>query len=80
MDEINTIAIEHDLIVIEDAAHALEATYKGLPCISLLQLFDFKDYRLKQNFEEHFRKAGCNIQIPDSLEKFHLICKDNLNN
>jgi perosamine synthetase len=29
MDEINALAQQHDIIVIEDAAHALGATYKG---------------------------------------------------
>jgi perosamine synthetase len=31
MDEINTIAAENGMLVVEDAAHALGATYKGRP-------------------------------------------------
>lgn len=35
MDAINAIAREHNLIVIEDAAHAIGATYKGRQCGTL---------------------------------------------
>jgi perosamine synthetase len=44
MDEINSIAKEHNLIVIEDAAHALGATYKGRPigAISDYSCFSFQ--------------------------------------
>lgn len=31
MDEILSLAKEHDLIIVEDCAHAIEATYKGQP-------------------------------------------------
>ena len=31
LDELNALAAEHDLAVIEDAAHALGATYRGRP-------------------------------------------------
>lgn len=44
MDEINKLASEHGLIVIEDAAHALGATYKGKPigAISRFTAFSFQ--------------------------------------
>lgn len=44
MDEINKIASDHDLIVIEDAAHALGATYKEKPigAISRFTAFSFQ--------------------------------------
>lgn len=44
MDEINALARRHDLIVIEDAAHALGATYKGRPigAISRFTAFSFQ--------------------------------------
>ncbi|MCX6844372.1 MAG: DegT/DnrJ/EryC1/StrS family aminotransferase [candidate division WOR-3 bacterium] len=44
MDEINAIAAEHGLAVIEDAAHALGATYKGKPigAISRFTAFSFQ--------------------------------------
>ncbi len=44
MDEINEIAQRHNLIVIEDAAHALGATYKGRPigAISDFTCFSFQ--------------------------------------
>lgn len=43
LDEIRSIAKEHDLIVIEDAAHALGATYKGkrIGSISDMTMFSF---------------------------------------
>ena len=44
LDEINDIAREHDLAVIEDAAHALGATYKGKPvgAVSRFTAFSFQ--------------------------------------
>jgi len=44
MDEIRKIAIEHDLPVIEDAAHALGAMYRGKPigAISEYTIFSFQ--------------------------------------
>jgi perosamine synthetase len=44
LDEIETLAREHDLAVIEDAAHALGATYKGRPvgAISRFTVFSFQ--------------------------------------
>ena len=44
LDEINEIAREHDLAVIEDAAHALGATYKGQPvgAVSRFTAFSFQ--------------------------------------
>jgi len=43
MDAIETIARKHDLIVIEDAAHAIESVYKGrkIGSISTLTCFSF---------------------------------------
>ncbi len=44
MDELNRIAKEHNLAVVEDAAHALGATYKGEPIgtISRFTAFSFQ--------------------------------------
>lgn len=44
LDEINSIANEHNIPVIEDAAHALGATYKGRPVgtISRMTCFSFQ--------------------------------------
>jgi perosamine synthetase len=44
MDEINALAARHGLVVIEDAAHALGATYKGKPVgsISSFTVFSFQ--------------------------------------
>jgi perosamine synthetase len=43
MDEINGVAAEHDLAVVEDAAHALGATYHGHPigAVSRFTAFSF---------------------------------------
>lgn len=44
LDEINTIAEQHGLAVVEDAAHALGATYKGQPIggVSRFTAFSFQ--------------------------------------
>jgi len=47
MDEINAIAREHSLCVIEDAAHALGATYKGKPVGSLSDFTAFSFQAIK---------------------------------
>lgn len=47
MDEINAIAREHDLAVVEDAAHALGATYKGKPVGSLSRFTAFSFQAIK---------------------------------
>lgn len=47
MDEIHVIAQEHDLIVIEDAAHALGADYKGRKIGSLSDLTTFSFHPVK---------------------------------
>lgn len=47
MDEINKIASDHDLIVIEDAAHALGATYKEKPIGSISQFTAFSFQAIK---------------------------------
>ncbi|MFP3471524.1 DegT/DnrJ/EryC1/StrS family aminotransferase, partial [Micrococcus sp. SIMBA_144] len=43
LDKIKEIAAKHDLVVIEDAAHALGATYKGqkVGSISDMTMFSF---------------------------------------
>ena len=48
MDEISNIAKEHNLIVIEDAAHALGASYKGKPIgsISPFTCFSFQAIKM----------------------------------
>ncbi|MGA2625204.1 MAG: DegT/DnrJ/EryC1/StrS family aminotransferase [Bacteroidota bacterium] len=47
LDEINAIAREHDLAVIEDAAHALGATYKGKPVGSISRFTAFSFQAIK---------------------------------
>jgi perosamine synthetase len=47
MDEINAIASEHGLAVVEDAAHALGATYKGRPVGTLSRFTAFSFQAIK---------------------------------
>ncbi|MEM3101651.1 MAG: DegT/DnrJ/EryC1/StrS family aminotransferase, partial [Candidatus Nitrosotenuis sp.] len=47
MDEINEIAKEHNLAVIDDAAHALGATYKGKPVGSISRFTAFSFQAIK---------------------------------
>lgn len=47
MDEINTLAKEYGLVVIEDAAHALSATYKGRNVGTLAHAACFSFYATK---------------------------------
>ncbi len=47
MDAIETIAQKHDLIVIEDAAHAIESAYEGQKIGSISQLTAFSFYVTK---------------------------------
>lgn len=47
IDELNKIAKEYDLVVIEDAAHALGATYKGKPIGSISQFTAFSFQAIK---------------------------------
>ncbi len=47
MDEINAIAKKHNLIVIEDGAHAIGATYKGKPVGSLADMTIFSFHPVK---------------------------------
>lgn len=47
MDEINQIAQEYNLVVIEDAAHALGATYKGKPIGSISRFTAFSFQAIK---------------------------------
>ncbi|MBI5739129.1 MAG: DegT/DnrJ/EryC1/StrS family aminotransferase [Nitrospirae bacterium] len=47
LDEINAIAKQHNLAVIEDAAHALGATYKGRPIGSISRFTAFSFQAIK---------------------------------
>ncbi len=47
MDEINAIAKEHNLVVVEDAAHAFGATYKGKPIGSISRFTAFSFQAIK---------------------------------
>lgn len=47
MDEINSIAKDYDLAVIEDAAHALGTTYKGKPIGSIFRFTAFSFQAIK---------------------------------
>lgn len=49
MDEINTIAKKHDLVVIEDAAQAVGSTYKGR-CAGTLSLFGCYSFHETKNY------------------------------
>lgn len=48
MDEINELAKKHNLIVIEDAAHALGSTYKSKPIGSISDFTSFSFQAIKQ--------------------------------
>ena len=47
LDEINALAARHNLVVIEDAAHALGATYRGRPVGGLAHLTTFSLHPVK---------------------------------
>jgi perosamine synthetase len=47
MDNLNAVALEHGLTVIEDAAHALGATYKGRPVGTLSRFTAFSFQAIK---------------------------------
>lgn len=47
MAEINTIAKKNDLVIIEDAAHACGATYKGMPVGAISQFTAFSFQAIK---------------------------------
>jgi perosamine synthetase len=47
LEEINALAVRHHLVVIEDAAHALGATYRGRPIGSLAHLTAFSLHPVK---------------------------------
>lgn len=63
MDKINRIAKEHDLIVIEDAAHSLGATYKGKRVGTLADMTMFSFHPVK-----HITTAEGGIIVTDSAE------------
>ena len=67
LDELHALAAEHNLIVIEDAAHALGATYKGKPIggLSAMTMFSFHPVKhittgeggvITTNNEEYYKK------------------------
>ncbi|PKH10360.1 UDP-4-amino-4,6-dideoxy-N-acetyl-beta-L-altrosamine transaminase [Planomicrobium sp. MB-3u-38] len=67
LDELHALAAEHNLIVIEDAAHALGATYKGKPVggLSAMTMFSFHPVKhittgeggvITTNNEEYYKK------------------------
>lgn len=47
LDEINELAVRHNLVVIEDAAHALGATYRGRPVGGVAHLTTFSLHPVK---------------------------------
>ncbi len=47
LDELRTVAERHDLVLIEDAAHALGATYKGQPVGAISHLTTFSTHPVK---------------------------------
>lgn len=59
MDEINKIARKHKLVVIEDAAHALGATYKNKPVGSISPLTCFSFQAIKHVTTGDGGAVGC---------------------
>jgi perosamine synthetase len=47
LDEVMTLAAKHDLVVIEDACHAVGATYRGRPIGSIAHLSTFSFHPVK---------------------------------
>jgi perosamine synthetase len=67
MDELNALAREHSLVVIEDAAQALGATYKGRPVGSISRLTAFSFQAIK-HLTTGDGGALCCLDEPDYLE------------
>lgn len=65
MDAIHTIAQEHDLIVIEDAAHALGADYKGRKVGNISELTTFSFHPVK-----HITTAEGGMILTNSKELY----------
>lgn len=63
MDEIRKIAVNHNLVVIEDAAHSLGATYKGRNVGTLADMTMFSFHPVK-----HITTAEGGIIVTDSQE------------
>jgi perosamine synthetase len=47
LDELQAIAVRHDLVLVEDAAHAIGATYRGRPSGSISDLTTFSTHPVK---------------------------------
>jgi|Deesub1362A_J573_1020465.scaffolds.fasta_scaffold01197_2 perosamine synthetase len=67
LDEINTIAKEYNLAVIEDAAHALGATYKGRP-IGAISRFTAFSFQAIKHLTTGDGGALCCLQLNDYIE------------
>ena len=66
MDEINAMAKEHNLAVIEDAAHALGATYKGRPIGSISRFTAFSFQAIK-----HLTTGDGGLLCCSKIEDYH---------
>jgi perosamine synthetase len=67
MDEINAIAQEHGIAVLEDAAHALGATYKGRP-VGALSRFTAFSFQAIKHLTTGDGGALCCLNQQDYLE------------
>lgn len=65
MDHIHRVAKEHDLVVIEDAAHSLGSTYKGRTVGTLADMTMFSFHPVK-----HITTAEGGMIVTDSKEYF----------
>lgn len=69
MDEIRRIAKEHDLVVIEDAAHALGADYKGKKIGSISDMTTLSFHPVK-----HITTAEGGMVLTDNEELYRKLC------
>lgn len=66
MEEVTSIANEHDLVIIEDAAHSLGASYKGSPVGSLSTMTIFSTHPVK-----HITTGEGGMVVTDNDEYAH---------
>lgn len=71
LDEINAIAREHNLVAIEDAAHALGATYRGKP-IGAISRFTAFSFQAIKHFTTGDGGALCCLNDEDARRAFVL--------
>jgi perosamine synthetase len=80
LDEISQIAAEHNLVVIEDAAHALGATYRGKP-IGAISRFTCFSFQAIKHLTTGDGGALCCLQAEDEkparIRRWFCIDRDN---